>query len=130
VIEVEPTQVILIRLALATVLADDHARNRFQHFACAHNRPRVELCRRDRTLTRGRRNPDKILGGILDICDVAKRGRPGHDDVGVERKRQQRVGGDRCIRRDADGPPYDGEVEQSECEFADPTAARSAPYLR
>ena len=62
VIEVEAAQVVLVRLALAAVLADDDARHGFEHFAGAHDRPRVELPRRDRALARRLRDADEVLG--------------------------------------------------------------------
>ena len=61
VIEVEAAQVVLVRLSLAAVLADDHARHGLEHFARAHDRPRVELPRRDRALARRLRDADEIL---------------------------------------------------------------------
>ena len=50
VIEVEAAQVVLVGLALAAVLADDDARYGFEDFAGAHDRPCIELARRDRAL--------------------------------------------------------------------------------
>jgi len=48
VVEIEPSQVVLIGLALAAVLADDHAGNGLEHFTDPHDRPCFELRRRDR----------------------------------------------------------------------------------
>ena len=46
VIEVEAAQVVLVGLALAAVLADDDARHGLEHFAGAHDRPRVRAAAR------------------------------------------------------------------------------------
>ncbi len=43
VIEIEATQIILIRLSLAAVLTDRDAWHCFEHFAGPHHRPGVEL---------------------------------------------------------------------------------------
>ena len=89
-IEVEAAQVVLIRLALATVLAHDEARHGFEDFAGAHDRTLVELRGRDGALTGRRRDADEVRRRILDIGDVSKRPGAGHDDVGAERERQDR----------------------------------------
>ena len=73
VIEVEAAQVVLIRLALATVLAHDEARHRFEDFAGAHDRTLVELRRGDGALARRRRDAHEVCGRVFDIGDIAKR---------------------------------------------------------
>ena len=75
----------------------------------AHHRPRLELRRRDRALAGRGRDADEILGGVLDVGDVAERGRAGHDDVGVQRQRQHGVRGYRLRRLTTDyGAPQHG----------------------
>lgn len=76
VIEVEPAQVVLIRLPLAAVLADDHARNRFEHLAGTHHRPGIELCCGDGALAGGCGDADERCCRVLDIRDVPERAVP------------------------------------------------------
>src|SRR5262249_29525135 len=52
VVEVEATEIVLIRLALATMLADDEPRYRLEHFARTHHGARRELSGRDGSLAR------------------------------------------------------------------------------
>ena len=61
VIQIEAAQVVLIRLALAAVLADDHSGHRLQHFTRTHDRPSIELRRGHRALAGCRCDPDEIL---------------------------------------------------------------------
>ena len=50
VVQIEAAKVVLVRFALTTVLADDHARHRFEHLARTHHRARADLYRRHRAL--------------------------------------------------------------------------------
>ena len=119
-IEVETAQIVLVGLALAAVLADDHPRHRLEHFAGAHDRPGLQLSGRDRTLARRRGNADQILGGILDLGEVAERRGASNDDVGIQCERQHRIHSRRSAGRHEDLPPQHGVVDQPEGELGAP----------
>ena len=72
-IEVEAAQVVLVRLALAAVLADDQARHRFEDFASPHHRACIQLRGRHRALARRAGDPDQVRRRVLDVGDVTKR---------------------------------------------------------
>jgi hypothetical protein len=117
VIEVETSEVVLIRFALATVLAGNQTGHCFEHLRGPHDRPCLQLFGRDRSLTGGTRHADQILCGVLQVRYVAKRPRPCHDDVGRQRKSEYRIGRHRLSGDDVQCPPDDGEVDQLERQF-------------
>ena len=84
VIEVEPAEVVLIRLAFAAVLADDDAGHGFEDFARAHHRPRVELSAGNCALARGLRDAEEVLRGIGRIRQVGEGALPSHRHVGAQ----------------------------------------------
>ena len=107
VIEVEPAQVVLVGLAFAAVLADDHARDGLEHLGRAHHRTGVELAGGDRALAGRLGDPDQVLGRPLDVGEVGERGLAGDGDVGGERQREHGVaahGRPRAARRPRAGP--------------------------
>jgi hypothetical protein len=116
-IEVDPSQVVLIGLAFAAVLADHHARHGLERFARTPDRPTFELRRGNGALTRGGSNAHQILGRILHVDDVAEgTGRSDHD-VRVERQSQHVVGRDGVSAADPNQAPEHTEIEQSKCEL-------------
>ena len=118
VIEIEAAQVVLIRFALSAVLRDHDSRNGLQYLAAAHDRTRVELPRRGRSLTRGLRDADQILGWPLGIGDVHERPLAGHGDVGVQGQAQDDVhGGRRAAGDDREWPSNLGKVDQREIQL-------------
>ena len=64
VIEVEPAQVVLVGLALAAVLADDHARYGFQNLGGPVDRTDGQLRRGDRAFAARRRHADEVSAGF------------------------------------------------------------------
>ena len=86
VIEVETSQVVLIRLAFSAVLTDHHSRNGFEHLARAHDRTRVELAGGDGSLTGGLGDAHQILCRVLRVSEVRERGFAGDRHVRVEGK--------------------------------------------
>ena len=115
VIEVEAAQVVLIGFPLAAVLRDHDAWNGLEHFASAHDRPRIELPRGDRALTRGLRDADQILRRPLGVGEVRERALAGHRHIGVQRQLHHDVDGGRTAGDD-DGSRGRREVEQGEGE--------------
>ena len=95
VIEIESAEVVLVRLALAAVLADDDARHRLEHLAGAHHRPRVELSAGDGALT-GRLGDARpgCAAGSISVGQVGEGPLAGHRDVGAEHQVERGVGGD------------------------------------
>src|SRR5207245_2620609 len=78
VIEVESTQIVLVGLSFSAVLADDGAWHGLEDFAGTHDGTRLELVRRNRTLTRRLRDAYQTLSRILRVGKVGER-RPGRD---------------------------------------------------
>ena len=117
VIEIEATEVVLIRLALAAMLAHDQAGHGFEHLAGAHHRPGIQLGGGDGSLAGSRSNADEVGRGILDVRDVSEAAGPGDDDVGAQRQRHDRVGRDRRAARHRDGAPKHAEIEKPESEL-------------
>ena len=108
VIEVEAAQEILVGLALAAVLRDDHARHRLEHFALAHDRPHVELTRGDRALAGRLRDADQALRRIVDVGQVGEPAARHDGDVGAHRQLEYHVAPDlAAVDHDAavDGRP-------------------------
>ena len=112
-IQVESTQVVLIRFALAAVLADDDARDGLEHFARSHEGPPVELSGRDRALAGRLRDADKVLSRMFDVSQVGKRPFAGDGDVGVQREMQHDVDA-RRRQRQHELPPETCEIDQRE----------------
>ena len=110
-IQVEASQVVLIGLALATVLAHDQAGNGFEYLAGTHDGPGIQLRCIDRALTGGCCDAHEIGSRVLHIGDVSKRARSGDDDISAERERQHGVRCDRGAAGDSHGPTKDAEVE-------------------
>src|SRR5689334_15433980 len=86
-VEIESAQEILIRLAVAAVLRDDHPGDVLEHFSGPEHRPRLDQLRRDVALARGVRRPHRVLvvpddtnlAGIFRLlrsADLRKKNRP------------------------------------------------------
>jgi hypothetical protein len=91
VVEIEAAQVVLVRLALATVLADDEARHGLEQLSGSHQRARGYLSRRHDTLTRGFRGSDESLARRIHLREVPEPPRAGHGDIGREHERKHDV---------------------------------------
>ena len=117
VVEVEPTQVVLVSLALTAVLADDHAWNRFQDLGGPVGRTDGQLRRCDRTLAAGRRHADEVFRGILDLGQIAKGSRGRDHDIRARRDEHERVGSHRDTGGERDIPAHATEVDQAESEL-------------
>ena len=61
VVEIETTEVILVRLAVAAVLADDQSGNELEDLAGPQQRPVLDQLRGDRPLARGVGRPDAVV---------------------------------------------------------------------
>ena len=83
VIEVETAQEVLIGLALAGVLGDDHARNRLEHFAGTQDRNVLQQCAEDHSLRGGVGRADAVVVVSDDIDD---RQSAGADTSGAVRQ--------------------------------------------
>ena len=114
-IEVEPAQVILVRLALSAVLADDEAGYGLEHLRRPEDRTRFDLGRGDRTLARRVGHPDETLLGVRDVGEVGERVPRRHHDVRGDRQSQDRVDHDGVLPGDGDLLLDEaGEVRQPE----------------
>ena len=118
VIQVEAAQVVLIRFALAAVLAHDETWHGFKDFARAHDRTLVDLRGGHGALARRCRNADEVRRRVLDIGDVAKCSCSRDDDVGGDRERQHDVHVHRTAVRDVDRPSQHAEVQEAKRELA------------
>ncbi len=99
VVEVEPAQVVLVRLALAGVLADQEARYGLEDVRGAVDLALGDLVGRDDP-HRGRvRDADEVVHGRVEVREVVKRALPRHDDVRRRRQMQAHVS-----RHDAGSP--------------------------
>ena len=79
VIEIDATQVVLVRLALAAMLADEEAGDALEQLPGAHEGPVLYVLLRDRPL-RGRvRAADQIVDGVGDLYGLERlyAARPG-----------------------------------------------------
>ena len=112
VVEIEPAKIVLVRFALAAVLADDEAGYRLQNFGRPVDGADGELRSGDRTFAGGRRHADEVFGGVLDLGQVAERSRGRHHDVRARRHQHDRVGLHGASCRHIDGPPHHAEVDQ------------------
>ena len=110
VVEIEPAKVILVGLALAAVLTDDHARDGFQDLGGPVDRPDAELRGGDRAFAAGRCHTDQAFSGVLNLGQVTKRSRGRDHDVRARRHLHERVGGHHAARRDCDDPANGAEV--------------------
>src|SRR5262249_3816070 len=71
-VEIKPPQVVLVRFALAAVLADDHSGNRLENFTGPHDGTRIQLLGRDGAFAAGSRNAYNVLGGVGEIGKIPK----------------------------------------------------------
>ena len=116
VIEIEAAQIVLVGLALAAVLADDDAGDRFEDVAGPHDRARVELSRGDGALARGLGDADEILLGRRRVSEVGKGRLAGDRDVRAQHEVHDRVDRQR-VCADRNRAPDRREVDQREREL-------------
>ncbi len=115
-VEIEPSQVVLVRFPLAAVLADDHPWDRLQHFAGPHDRTRVELPGGHRTFARRVGQADQVLFRVWQFGEVPECQLPRHRDIRVERQVQDGVRRDVLIGQ-RDAAPCTSKVDQIECQL-------------
>ncbi len=112
VIEIEAAQEILVRLAVAAVLRDDHSGNVLEHFARPQHRPRLDQLRGDGALARGVRGADRVFvvsdDADLRSCLVLLCGTVLHAKRGKKSQRDFRLLQDRSHRTQSESyrAPY------------------------
>jgi hypothetical protein len=114
VIQIEAAEKVLIGFPFTAMLRDDHARHGFEHFTVTHQRPLVELFRRDRPLARGLRDPHEVLGRVLDVRQIGESPLTSHGHVRRQREMHHDVETGRAGWADVDLPPHAREVDQRE----------------
>jgi hypothetical protein len=80
VIQVEASQVVLVRLAFSAVLADHEPGDRLEDFPGAQDRALVDLPPRDRAIRRCVRDAEKALLRMLDLGEVSERPLARHEN--------------------------------------------------
>ena len=113
VIEIEAAQVVLVRLALAAVLAGDEPRHGFENLAGAHDGARLELLGGDGAFAGRGGDAHQVVARVLQVGDVAERPAAGDDHVGGQAQGQDRVVTVLAVRH-LHVPAERGEVHQSE----------------
>jgi hypothetical protein len=92
VIEVEAAQVILVRLSLAAMLADDDAGNGLQDLAGALEGAPFDFLGSDHALSCGVGDPDQVIHRLVEIGEIAKGLLGGDDHVGARGEIERGIG--------------------------------------
>jgi hypothetical protein len=114
-IEVEAAEVVLVRLPLAAVLADDDPRYGLDDLARALERPPIDLLRGDHSLGGRVGDADQIVHRLVEIGEVAEGLLRGDDHLGGGGEVQRAIDARRraVAHRDA-APNARREVEEPE----------------
>jgi hypothetical protein len=120
VIDVEAANVILVRLALAAVLADHHAGHRFEDLSRTEHRPLLDLFRGDDTDGTRLREPEQTVHGLVEVGEAAERSPAGHEHVRAERHAKCHLDARGAARWDVHGADGGREAGKAEVHVVPP----------
>ena len=116
VVDVEAAHIVLVRLALAAVLADRDARHRLEDLGRTIDRPPLHLLGAHDALRAGVGKAQQPIDRLVEVGERAERARARHEHVGVEGDAQHHLDASGQPRLEIDRADRGGEAREPKVE--------------